>query len=87
MRMVANKDYWRGAPKIDEVVFAAYTNPDTMVEDLKSGAIDACWGVPEAQFAPLSKTSGLQDDRLRRQGLRRARLQLLHLPLAGQSRS
>jgi peptide/nickel transport system substrate-binding protein len=57
VRMVANKQYWRGAPLVDEVVFTAYTNPDTMVEDLRSGAIDACWGVPEGQFAPLSQVA------------------------------
>jgi peptide/nickel transport system substrate-binding protein len=60
VRMVANKGYWRGAPLIDEVVFTAYANPDTMVEDLKSGAIDACWGIPEGQFAPLSQAAGFK---------------------------
>jgi peptide/nickel transport system substrate-binding protein len=53
VRMVANKSYWRGAPKIDEVIFTPYQNPDTMVQELRSGTIDACWGIPEAQFAPL----------------------------------
>ncbi len=48
VRMVANKNYWRGAPRIDEVIFTPYQNPDTMVQELRSGAIDACWGVPEA---------------------------------------
>jgi peptide/nickel transport system substrate-binding protein len=54
LRMEANKSYWRGAPRIDEIVFAPYNNPDTMVQEFRSGAIDACWGIPEAQFAPLS---------------------------------
>ena len=58
--MTANKQYWRGAPKIDEVIFQFYTNPDSMVQDLKSGAIDACWGVPEAQFEPLGKEPALK---------------------------
>jgi peptide/nickel transport system substrate-binding protein len=53
VRLEANKDYWRGAPKIDEIIFQWYTNADTMVQDLKAGTIDACWGVPEAQFGPL----------------------------------
>ena len=57
--MTANKQYWRGAPKIDEVIFQYYTNPDTMVQDLKSSAIDACWGVPEAQLKPLSADTSL----------------------------
>jgi len=55
IRMVANKSYWRGAPRIGEVIFTPYQNPDTMVQELRSGAIDACWGIPEAQVAPLSK--------------------------------
>ena len=59
VRMTANKKYWRGAPKIDEVIFQYYTNADAMVQDLKSGAIDACWGVPEAQFKPLSQEPDL----------------------------
>ena len=59
VRLEANPGYWRGRPKIDEVVFSFYRNPDTMVQELKSGAIDACWGVPEAQFAPISKTAGI----------------------------
>ena len=55
IRMVANKSYWRGAPRIDEVIFTPYQNPDTMVQELRSGTIDACWGIPEAQVTPLSK--------------------------------
>jgi peptide/nickel transport system substrate-binding protein len=55
IRMVANKSYWRGAPRIDEVIFTPYQNPDTMVQELRSGTIDACWGIPEAQVAPLGR--------------------------------
>jgi len=60
VRLTANKDYWRGAPKIDEIIFHVYTNPDTMVQDLKAGTIDACWGVPEAQVDPLSQDPSLK---------------------------
>lgn len=49
VRMVANKDYWRGAPKIDEIFFQVYKNEDTMVQDQKAGAIDACSTVPAVQ--------------------------------------
>ena len=28
--MVANKDYWGGAPKADELIFRFYTNWDTV---------------------------------------------------------
>ena len=60
VRMVANEDYYRGAPHLDEIIFQTYQNPDTMTADLKSGTIDAVQGVPQAQFASLSRTDGLQ---------------------------
>ena len=59
-RLAANPSYFGGAPQFDELIFEEYTNPDTMVQDLKSGAIDACWGIPEAQFKPLSQDPGFQ---------------------------
>jgi peptide/nickel transport system substrate-binding protein len=59
VRMVANKEYWGGAPKIDEVVFVLYKNADTMAADLKSGKIQVAWDVPQAQFAPLSASPDL----------------------------
>ncbi len=30
-----------------------------MVQDLKSGALDAAWGIPEAQFKPLASQAGI----------------------------
>ena len=30
--MTANKSYWGGAPKIDEVIFQTYQNSDTMAQ-------------------------------------------------------
>ena len=60
VRMVANEGYYRGAPHLDEIIFQTYQNPDTMTADLKSGTIDAAQGVPQAQFASLSRTDGLQ---------------------------
>jgi peptide/nickel transport system substrate-binding protein len=57
--MKANKNYWRGAPNIDEIVFQSYQNPNSMGDELKSGAIDVAWGVPDAQFKQLSKADGV----------------------------
>ena len=37
-------------PKVDEVVFELYTNPDTMAQDLKLGTIDGAVDIPPAQF-------------------------------------
>jgi peptide/nickel transport system substrate-binding protein len=60
VRMAANKDYFGGAPHIDEILFTAYQNPESMTADLKSGAIDAAWGMPRALFGSLRTTPGIE---------------------------
>ena len=55
--MTANKSYWGGAPKIDEVDFAYYQSADTMVQEMKSGALQGCWGVLAAQYHQLKSDS------------------------------
>ena len=57
--MQANKDYWRGAPHVDDIVFEQYTNADTMGQEMKSGAIDGCDGLLQAQMRMLSHTPGV----------------------------
>ena len=59
VRAVANKDDWRGAPKVDEVIWSLYKNQDTMAADLKSGAIQVAWDIPQAQFDPLDADPNL----------------------------
>ena len=63
VRMVANKDYWKGAPKVDVVIFQTYQNADTMTQDLKTGAIQSAWNIPAAQFAPLDNEPDLKSIR------------------------
>jgi len=60
VRMVANKSYWRGAPEIDEIVFATYQNADSMADDLRAGAIDVAWGIPPAKFEQLKTDANLK---------------------------
>ena len=60
VRMVANKHYWRGAPKVDEIIFQTYQDADTMTADLKTGAIAGAWDVPDAQFRELSHVPGIK---------------------------
>jgi len=60
VRMVANKDYFRGAPHLDDIIFQTYQNPDTMTADLESGTIDAAQGVPQAQFDRLEQNEDLE---------------------------
>ena len=54
VKLVKNPHYWvEGKPTIDELVIAVYQNPDTMAQDLKSGALDYALGIPPAQFGAL----------------------------------
>jgi peptide/nickel transport system substrate-binding protein len=60
VRMKANKDYWLGAPKVDELIYVVYKNPSTMVEDLIAGRIAAAHNVPTAEFKKLQNTPGIK---------------------------
>ena len=59
VEMVRNPYYWGKKPAIDKIYFEMYQNPNTMVADLKSGAIDGAWGVPEAEFTQLKAQAGI----------------------------
>jgi peptide/nickel transport system substrate-binding protein len=59
IRMTANEDYWRGAPKVDEIIFETFKNPDTMVQQMRNGTLAAAVNIPEAQFAPLGEVPGV----------------------------
>lgn len=59
IRLVANKDYWGGAPKVDELLFENYKSADTMTADLKQGAIDAAIELPQAQYPSVTATEGV----------------------------
>ena len=45
-RMEANPDYWDGAPLVDEIVFRAFDNPETMALSLRDGEVDLVAGLP-----------------------------------------
>jgi peptide/nickel transport system substrate-binding protein len=60
MRLEANQDYWGGAPKVDEVIFQLYKNPDTMASDLELGTIDGAIDIPVARFAGLENVPGIE---------------------------
>ena len=62
VELVANRNYWRGAPHIDELFVETYTDADTMAMDLKSGALDGAIGVLPAQFKSLAATPGITAD-------------------------
>jgi peptide/nickel transport system substrate-binding protein len=59
IRLVANEDYWGGAPKIDTLLFENYKSADTMTADLKQGTIDAAVELPQAQYPSVQATDGV----------------------------
>jgi len=60
LKLIANPDYWRGTPKIDELFFQYFTNADTMVQDLKAGTIDGATGLLDAQYRQLLNEPGIE---------------------------
>jgi len=60
IKLVKNPDYWvEGKPTIDEIIMSIYQNPDTMTQDLKTGALDYALGIPTARFKPLGSEPSL----------------------------
>jgi peptide/nickel transport system substrate-binding protein len=57
--MTANKNYWGGAPVIDEYVYKLYKNPQAMVEALKNGEIDYTWDMGPDLFESLRNVPGI----------------------------
>jgi len=57
VRLVANKHYWGGAPKIDQLILRMYTNEDTLATDLKQGVIQYA-DVAPAEFRTFQNRSG-----------------------------
>ncbi|HEY5388904.1 MAG TPA: ABC transporter substrate-binding protein [Thermoleophilia bacterium] len=62
VRCVANKQYWGGTPKADEVIFGLYTNQDTLAQDLKLGTIDLAINIPPAQVKALQGDPSLASE-------------------------
>lgn len=54
-RMVANENYFRGAPTLDEVIFIIYANIDPMIEALKQDQLDVIPAVPGAQLKEIEE--------------------------------
>jgi peptide/nickel transport system substrate-binding protein len=57
VRMKANKNYWGGAPNLDEIIFTIYTNNETLASDLSAGLIQFA-GVTPAAFRKLQDEPG-----------------------------
>ncbi len=66
--MEANKDYWRGAPHIDELIFQCYTNDDTLAQDLKAGTLDGAVQMLNSQIQLFENDPGVTVESIRNNG-------------------
>ena len=60
MRLEANKDYWGGAPTVDELVFRVFKNEEAMVQALRKGEIDFAEAIPANLFESIKNVDGIQ---------------------------
>ncbi|MHC0433756.1 ABC transporter substrate-binding protein [Streptomyces sp. O3] len=62
VKLKANKDFWRGAPKFDELVFRYYKDQDAAVAALRKGEVSFVAGRPAltpAQAESLKRTENI----------------------------
>ncbi|HEX2134126.1 MAG TPA: ABC transporter substrate-binding protein [Actinophytocola sp.] len=59
-KMKANPNYWRGAPKIDEVHFVYYRNADAAVQGLQNGDVDLINRLNPTQFDALKNDPNIE---------------------------
>ncbi|MGW1902588.1 ABC transporter substrate-binding protein [Streptomyces hirsutus] len=63
VRLEANKDFWRGAPKFDELLFRYYKDQDAAVSALRKGEVSFVAGSPSltpAQAASLRNEKNIK---------------------------
>ncbi|WP_066890357.1 ABC transporter substrate-binding protein [Carbonactinospora thermoautotrophica] len=59
VKLKANKNFWRGAPKLDELVYRYYKNTDAAVQALRKGEVDVVGGLTPAQYDALKGEPGI----------------------------
>lgn len=60
IRLEANKDYFDGAPKVDEVVFQVFSNPDVLLQAIKTGQIDMASEISNTGIASLKNAENVK---------------------------
>ncbi|MEV6398616.1 ABC transporter substrate-binding protein [Streptomyces sp. NPDC051907] len=60
VKLKPNKDFWRGAPKFDELVLKYYKDGDAAVAALKKGEVSFVQGLTPAQATALEKTPDIK---------------------------
>jgi peptide/nickel transport system substrate-binding protein len=58
IKMVANPTYWRGAPKLNEIVYNVIPDETTILTQLKTGELDFEYNAPSSQAESLADIPG-----------------------------
>ncbi|MFI8830912.1 ABC transporter substrate-binding protein [Streptomyces afghaniensis] len=61
VRLKANKSFWRGAPKFDELVFRYYKDQDAAVSALRKGEVSFVAGSPSLTPAQAASLEGAEN--------------------------
>ncbi|MDQ1015886.1 ABC transporter substrate-binding protein [Streptomyces afghaniensis] len=61
VRLKANKSFWRGAPKFDELVFRYYKDQDAAVSALRKGEVSFVAGSPSLTPAQAASLQGAEN--------------------------
>ncbi len=59
VELAAYADYFKGAPKIDRIVFKLFADPSLAIAQLESGDLDLAFRVPPSEFDRLSAIDSL----------------------------
>lgn len=59
IRLVANDTYYAGRPKVDELIFRIYNNPDALGQALIKGEVDFATGLTADVFSTLEGQEGI----------------------------
>jgi peptide/nickel transport system substrate-binding protein len=59
IELSANKEYWRGAPKFDKIVYRSYKDSDALIEALRKGEVDFVSDMTAAQFESLKNEKAI----------------------------
>ncbi|WP_255955556.1 ABC transporter substrate-binding protein [Streptomyces odontomachi] len=60
LKLKANKDFWRGAPKFDQLIFKYYKDNDAAVEALRKGEVSFVQGLTPAQATSLGSAENIK---------------------------
>ncbi len=63
VKLQANKDYWRGAPKTKQLIFATYRDSDAAVAALRRGEVDMASGLSADQAGSLDAQNNVTVNR------------------------